>query len=103
MRSNRLNRIGCLLLVVTLLLPHFGCDTLERLFPSGAPKDGLLINEVVTSNQLSLQDEVYGSPDWIELYNGSDQSIQMGAYYITDNMEAPQKAFRLPDVSLAPG
>ena len=89
------------MLALALLLT--GCDQLERYFPSGSPKEGLLINEVVTSNQLSLQDQVYGSPDWIELYNGSDQSIRLSNYYITDNMEAPQKAFQLPDVSLAPG
>ena len=101
MRFDRFNRTGCLLLALALLLT--GCDQLERYFPSGSPKEGLLINEVVTSNQLSLQDQVYGSPDWIELYNGSDQSIRLSNYYITDNMEAPQKAFQLPDVSLAPG
>lgn len=102
MRSDRFNRIECLLLILSLLMPHIGCDKLERLF-SSAPKEGLLINEVVTSNQLSLQDEVYGSPDWIELYNGSDQNIRLGSYWITDNMEAPQKAFQLPDITLAPG
>ena len=101
MRSNRFNRIGCLLLALGVLLT--GCNKLERWFPSDAPQEGLFINEVVTSNQLSLQDQVYGSPDWIELYNGSDQSIRLSNYYITDNMEAPQKAFQLPDVSLAPG
>ena len=101
MRSNRINRIECLMLVLAILLT--GCDKLERLFPGGTPKEGLLINEVVTSNQLSLQDEVYGSPDWIELYNGSDQSIQLRDFYITDNVEAPQKAFRLPDILLMPG
>ena len=84
MRFDRFNRTGCLLLALALLLT--GCDQLERYFPSGSPKEGLLINEVVTSNQLSLQDQVYGSPDWIELYNGSDQSIRLSNYYITDNI-----------------
>lgn len=101
MRSNRFNRTGCLLLALGLLLT--GCNKLERWFPSDAPQEGLFINEVVTSNQLSLQDEIYGSPDWIELYNGSDRTIDLSNYYITDNMEAPQKAFRMPGISLAPG
>lgn len=102
MRSNRYNRILCLLLAGCLLVPLLACDRLDKLF-AAPPKEGLVINEVVTSNQLSLRDEVYGSPDWIELCNISDQSIQLGTYYITDNVAAPQKAFRLPDVLLPSG
>ena len=93
MRSNRYNRILCLLLAGCLLVPLLACDRLDKLF-AAPPKEGLVINEVVTSNQLSLRDEVYGSPDWIELCNISDQSIQLGTYYITDNV-ACQGAFRL--------
>ena len=96
------NRILCLVLTLSLLLTLIGCGRVDQLL-SSTHKDALIINEVVTSNQLSLQDEVYGSPDWIELYNGSDQSISLNSYYITDNVEAPQKAFRLPKVDLAPG
>ena len=101
MRSAAHKRIPCLLLAVSLLLPLAACSQVDELF-FGTPKGALVINEVVTSNQLSLQHEVYGSPDWIELYNDSDQSIALNGYYITDNVEAPQKAFRLPDVALAP-
>ena len=95
-------RIWCCLLALSLLLSLVACSKVNQLI-ANAPKDALLINEVVTSNQLSLRDEVYGSPDWIELYNGSDQRIHLSSYYITDNVEAPQKAFQLPDVVLAPG
>ena len=102
MRSNRDNRILCLLLIGCLLIQLLACDRLDRLF-AAPPKDGLVINEVVASNQLSLRDQVYGSPDWIELCNVSDQSIRLGSYYITDNVAAPQKAFQLPDVTLPSG
>lgn len=102
MRVDRNKRIECLLLVIALLLPFGACNKVDQLLVN-APKDALVINEVVTSNQLSLRDEVYGSPDWIELMNGSDQSIHLSSYYITDNVEAPQKAFQLPDVMLGPG
>ncbi len=101
MRSRADKRIRCLLLAFSLL-SMVGCSSVSRLF-SGAPKDALVINEVVTSNQLSLQDEKYGSPDWIELLNASDGSIRLSNYFITDNVEAPQKAFQLPDVVLGPG
>ena len=94
MRSDRYNRT-CILLLAA-------CDTAEQLI-TATPKDALLINEVVSSNQLSLQDEIYGSPDWIELVNASAEDLHLSAYYITDNVEAPQKAFQLPDVVLSPG
>ena len=102
MRSDRSKRISCLLLALMLLIPLPGCEKMKGMF-ADAPKDGLVINEVVTSNQLSLQDEIYGSPDWIELYNSTDASIRLSAYYITDNLASPEKAFHLPDITLLPG
>ena len=102
MKTNRNNRILCFLSALLLLLPLVACNKADQLL-SNASKDALWINEVVTSNQLSLRDEIYGSPDWIELVNGSDQSIHLNAYYITDNVEVPQKAFQLPNVVLKPG
>ena len=102
MKLDRNKRIRCVLLVFILLLSMIGCSNVEELI-SAAPQDALVINEVVASNQLSLRDEVYGSPDWIELCNTSAQNIHLSSYYITDNVEAPQKAFQLPDVVLKPG
>ena len=102
MSLDRNKRIPCLLLALALSLPVFACARVNRLI-SNPPQNALLINEVVTSNQLSLRDEVYGSPDWIELRNGSDQPVHLSSYYITDNVEASQKAFQLPDAVLAPG
>lgn len=101
MRLDRRNRILSLLLAL-LLLPLLGCEKAEELLAT-PQKDALVISEVVSSNQLSLVDEVYGSPDWIELVNLSGESVRLSNYYITDNLEAPQKAFRLPDVVLEPG
>lgn len=102
MRINGYKRIVCLLLSLLMASALFACRQVDEML-HGTPKDALLINEVVASNQLSLQDEVYGSPDWIELLNASHESLSLNAYYITDNVEAPQKAFRLPEVTLRPG
>lgn len=102
MKTDGYKRILCLLLTFAMTAALLACDKADSLF-SGTAQDGLVINEVVASNQLSLQDEVYGSPDWVELLNVSDRNIDLAAYYITDNVEAPQKAFRLPNVTLGPG
>ena len=45
-------------------------------------EQGLVITEVVSSNSASLQDEIYGSPDWIELYNPSSRAVELKGYGI---------------------
>ena len=102
MKHTNNNRIRFFLLLLCILAACTACEKAEELL-NAPPADALCINEVVTSNQLSLQDEVYGSPDWIELYNVSDSNVHLSNYYITDNVEAPQKATQLPDVILSPG
>lgn len=102
MGLDRYKRMTCWLLAL-LLLPLLGCDKVDQLLAAASPQHALVISEVVSSNQLSLVDEIYGSPDWIELVNASGESVHLNAYYITDNVAAPQKAFRLPDVVLRPG
>lgn len=71
--------------------------------PAALPENGILINEVVTGNKHSLNDAVYGSPDWIELYNGSDQDVNLSGYYLTDNIENPDKLSPLPRQVLKAG
>jgi len=102
MSKSTLNRICALLLSLASLLPLSACDRVKALFAE-TKQEPFCINEVVTSNQLSLRDEVYGSPDWIELYNGTSTPIQLSNYFLTDNVAAPQKATRLPEVELQPG
>lgn len=59
---------------------------------------GLVINEVCSANRASLVDPVYGSPDWIELYNDSPADINLFGYMITDSLEDAGKLTLLPDV-----
>lgn len=62
----------------------------------------LVINEGCNKNYQSIQDEDGDSPDWIELFNGSSENIQLSNYFLTDNPSKPF-AWQLPNVSLAPG
>ena len=71
-----------------LLLVATGCDMLPA---SVVPTNALVINEVVSSNTLSLSHEVLGSPDWIELYNTSNNTIDLTGYGLTDNIKKPYK------------
>ncbi len=77
------------------------CDFVQLTNQAIGPN--VVINEVVTSNGDSLEDEVYGSPDWIELKNVGSNPVSLLGYRITDNIQKADKAFILPDITLAPG
>jgi hypothetical protein len=54
------------------------------------------INEIAASNDTSLYDENQKSPDWIELYNSSEEDINLKNYRIF-NKNDYEKAWVLPD------
>ncbi|MBN1481310.1 CotH kinase family protein [candidate division KSB1 bacterium] len=49
----------------------------------------LVINEFLADNSKTLADEIGQFDDWIELYNGSDQPINVAGLYLTDNFYTP--------------
>ncbi|SVA12954.1 uncharacterized protein METZ01_LOCUS65808, partial [marine metagenome] len=57
------------------------------------------INEVVTSNQNSYYDEDGDTPDWIELYNPTPNSISINNWGLSDNIADPFK-WRFPNITL---
>jgi hypothetical protein len=61
--------------------------TLFALFLSlvSVNSQSLVVNEVVTKNNYSLSDKVFKNADWFELYNGSNQSINLKGYYLSDD------------------
>lgn len=61
----------------------------------------LLINEVCPSNDVSFFDEFGDHPDWIELYNAGDESVNLDGIYITDEVDSPRK-WALPAVTIVP-
>ena len=58
----------------------------------------LYINEFMASNNTFLQDPQESSdyPDWIELYNGTDNILNIGNMYLTDNPDSFTK-WRIPE------
>jgi len=54
---------------------------------------GLVINEFMASNTVTLEDpdEAGNWPDWIELYNASDQPVTLNGHYLTDDSANPTK------------
>ena len=58
----------------------------------------LRINEVMTSNSMSL-DEDGDSPDWIELYNPGVDPVNLSGWHISDNIDKPKK-WSFPDINI---
>ncbi len=87
---------------ITLLLCMtaglFGCNTENQELANP-----IVINEIVTSNGESLTDETYGSPDWIELHNASNQPVNLFGWGLTDNIKNGEKACTLPEVTIPAG
>ena len=71
-------------------------DTIAQSVPDVA------INEVMASNSTTIADEDGDYPDWIELYNTTDRSINLDGYGLSDNYN---NAFKwvLPEITIEPG
>jgi len=56
----------------------------------------LVINEVMAANSSTIRDPQGEYDDWIEIHNASDQPIDVGGMYLTDDFEQPTK-WQIPD------
>ena len=67
-----------------------GCDTgCEDTETAAWP--ALVINEFMASNQSTVADEFGAYPDWLELYNPTDETVYLGGYTVTDDLKEPDK------------
>ena len=74
---------------LTAAAENGGQDTLfDSLVFSTTPEQplsgGLIISEFMAENAGVLEDEDMDTPDWIELYNGSNASVNIGGYKLTN-------------------
>lgn len=59
--------------------------------PCASDIEGLVITELMADNENTVYDadEPGSTPDWIELYNGSDQAIELNGFYLSDDPNDP--------------
>jgi len=55
----------------------------------------LYINEISAANDNGIVDETGKHEDWIELYNPTDNVIDIAGYYLSDKLETPNK-YQMP-------
>jgi hypothetical protein len=61
----------------------------------------LRINEVMPNNGITVFDNFDDSPDWLEIYNNSNNPIQLSDYYISNDLSDKLK-WKLPTKNLQP-
>ena len=62
---------------------------------------GPVISEFLASNQNGIEDENGDQPDWIEIYNGQNASVNLNGWFLT-NAAAVPNLWALPAITLAP-
>ncbi len=62
----------------------------------------VVINEVMSSNGSAIADEFGFYPDWIELYNPGDETIDLTGYFLSDDIENPRR-WKFPYGEIEPG
>ena len=63
------------------------------------PAADVVINEVQSSNDLTLLDDREESPDWVELWNREATNVDLSGWVLTDKAEKPEKWWRFPQGS----
>lgn len=62
----------------------------------------IVINEIMSSNATTIIDEDGDSPDWLELYNGTPNAVNLVGWHITDEVGEPEK-WMFPNISIPSG
>ncbi|MCH8194416.1 MAG: lamin tail domain-containing protein, partial [Planctomycetes bacterium] len=52
---------------------------------------GVQINELMASNRETLQDNAGDYEDWIELHNPASAPVDVGGWFLSDDLGQPQK------------
>jgi hypothetical protein len=63
---------------------------------------GIVINEINAANETGLRDEDGDEQDWIELYNGSSNAVDLAGWSLSDDEDEPGR-WVFPSRLLAPG
>lgn len=75
---------------ITLTATYTKLSEEEFITENGHPSAPIVINEVSAANSIHVNE--YGKKDdWIELYNTTDQDIDLEGMYLTDKSDKPQK------------
>ena len=61
-----------------------------------------VISEIATSNASLLADDTGDHPDWIELHNRTDEPVDLGGWFLSDDDAQPDR-WEFPEISIPAG
>lgn len=70
--------------------------------PIAHAQEGLVISEFLAINSNTIQDDFGQSSDYVEIYNGTPGTINLGGYYLTDSL-ADKTQWQFPATNLDSG
>jgi len=86
------------LVIILAVLSFLGCNSMDTSEPDVVEEGTLVLNEFLASNDLTNYDEYGDFDDWVELYNGTEDIIDIAGMYITDD-PLDVNPWMIPDTS----
>jgi|APSaa5957512576_1039674.scaffolds.fasta_scaffold02368_3 hypothetical protein len=74
----------------------FGLSNISNLGPPPTIISGIYINEFLTINDSNIVDNYGEHEDWIEFYNASSDTVDLGGLFVTDNLSV-LNLWQIPD------
>ncbi len=68
----------------------------------GVGVQNVIISELMTADQTLIADSLGQFPDWVELQNISEETVNLNGWFLSDDPEKTTK-WKFPEVLLAPG
>jgi len=105
-----MKKLITIIIGITLIIS--ACSIEDATSPGGGgsdpePLNALVINEFMSHNDLAWPGPNNDYPDWVELYNGTDATIDVGGYFLSDDAGEPEMSM-IPEgqanfTTIAPG
>ena len=102
-KENTILIVALIVVILLLTIIDFFISNKDNIFTSLT--DGnininqLVINEIMTSNKGSFTDSLGNTYDWLELYNGSNEDINLANYTLSDE-ESGKSKWIFPNVTI---
>ena len=67
---------------------------------NGYKENGVVVNEWMANNTNTVEDESGEFNDWIELYNNTDETINLAGYFLSNKASNPSK-YTFPNITIS--